>query len=152
MQWMPMPDQDLAAPRPNLPILLLERESLLRQATAKFLRRHGYQVLACADLRGCERLLAEGPSPAVVLLGARVLDADTAAVARRLRELVGAPILCVADTFDTVTGDLGLPRGLRFLARPFDLPDMLRAIRSHLRRAGESGAFGRISQEVRLEH
>jgi DNA-binding response OmpR family regulator len=146
-----MLDRDLVAPRPNLPVLLLERESLLRQVTAKFLRRHGYAVLACADLQGCERLLAAGPSPAVVLFGARVLDADTAAIARRLRELVRAPILCVADAFDTMGDGLGPPPGLRLLARPFDLPDMLRAIRSHLRRAGESGAFGRISREVRLD-
>ena len=29
-----------------------------------------------------------------------------------------------------------LPRGLRFLAPPFDMPDVLRAVRSHLRQAG----------------
>jgi DNA-binding response OmpR family regulator len=124
---------------PALPaVMLIEAEPMLRLTMAKFLRSAGCQVVACPDVRSCaDALAAETVHPALIVLGARVLDAETARGAQRLRELApDAPVLGVVDVIDPVVRESRLPAGLRFLAPPFDLPDLLRAVRSYLRQAG----------------
>ena len=87
--------------------------------------------------RGAASTAAKGTvRPLLILLGTRVLDAQAAQAARELRELARGPaILGIADVIDPAA-NAGLPSDLRFLAPPFDLPDVLRAVRSHLRQAG----------------
>jgi DNA-binding response OmpR family regulator len=132
---MPMPPRPSPA-RPSRPtILLVEAEPMLRQTVAKFLGRSGFQVVACPDAPGAAAALTESDtSPSLLVLAARVLDASTVALAHRLRALAPAvPILGIADQVgmedDTSSS---LPDDLRFLAPPFDLPDVLRAVRSWL--------------------
>jgi DNA-binding response OmpR family regulator len=121
-------------------VLLLEPEPMLRSTMTKFLQRSGYRVRACSDAPAAEVLLADGAErPALIVLGVRVLDRDAAADARRLREAApGTPMLGVADAMDDGGAALALPHDLRFLAHPFDMPDVLRAIRSSLRQSGAS--------------
>ena len=117
--------------------MLIEAEPMLRLTMTEFLHRSGCQVVACPDPQVGAAALANGTiAPLLILLGARSLDAGVAVAARRLRELArGAAILGIADVVDPkVSADL--PDDLRFLAPPFDLPDVLRAVRSHLRQAG----------------
>jgi DNA-binding response OmpR family regulator len=116
-------------------ILLVESEPMLRQTMAKFLGRSGFRVVACPDAPGAAAVLAEGASsPSLLVLAARVLDASTVALAHRLRALAPAvPILGIADQVGLAEDTSpGLPDHLRFLAPPFDLPDVLRAVRSWL--------------------
>jgi DNA-binding response OmpR family regulator len=117
--------------------MLIEAEPMLRLTMTEFLHRSGCHVIACPDTQSGARALAEGTiNPLLILLGARMLDADLAAAARRLREQArGAAILGIADVIDP-SASADLPPDMRFLAPPFDLPDVLRAVRSHLRRAG----------------
>ena len=118
-------------------VMLIEAEPMLRLTMTEFLHRSGCQVVACPDAQVGAAALANGTiAPLLILVGARVLDAGVAAGARRLRKLArGAAILGIADVIDpSVSAEL--PEDLRFLAPPFDLPDVLRAVRSHLRQAG----------------
>jgi DNA-binding response OmpR family regulator len=127
------------SPRRAAPaVMLIEAEPMLRLTMTKFLRRSGYHVTACADVRAGAEALADGTMrPSLIVLGARVLDDETAETARRLRELAPrAPMLGIADVIDSSVQDAKLPHGLRFLAPPFDVPDVLRAVRSYLREAG----------------
>lgn len=125
-------------------VLLVEPEPMLRLTMTKFLQRSGYRVSACSDAPAAEALLADGATrPALIVLGVRVLDHDAATDACRLREAApDTPMLGVADAigerFDAAT----LPDQLRFLAHPFDMPDVLRAIRSSLRQSGAEAAVG----------
>jgi DNA-binding response OmpR family regulator len=121
--------------KPSVPptILLVEAEPMLRQTMAKFLGRSGFQVVACPDANGAAMALSQGGTqPSLLVLAARVLDAGTVALAHRLRALApSVPMLGIADQVGPSTDELsGLPRDLRFLAPPFDLPDVLRAVRS----------------------
>jgi DNA-binding response OmpR family regulator len=120
-------------------VLLVEPEPMLRLTMTKFLQRSGYRVDACPDAAAAESLLTEGSTrPALIVLGVRVLGRDAAADAHRLREAVpDTPMLGVADAIEEVGGP-ALPDNLRFLAHPFDMPDVLRAIRSSLRQSGAS--------------
>jgi two-component system, OmpR family, response regulator len=125
-------------------VLLVEPEPMLRLTMTKFLQRSGYRVSTCSDAAAAEALIANGAiQPALIVLGVRVLDRDAAADARRLQEAVpGTPMLGVADAIGEL-GDAGaLPNNLRFLAHPFDMPDVLRAVRSSLRQSGAEAAVG----------
>ncbi len=116
-------------------ILLVEAEPMLRQTMAKFLDRSGFQVMACPDDHAAAEALTERKTqPSLLVLAARVLDASTVALAHRLRALApSVPMLGIADQIGSSPDDpSGLPQDLRFLAPPFDLPDVLRAVRSWL--------------------
>jgi DNA-binding response OmpR family regulator len=134
---MPLPSHDSSHRSPPS-VLLIEAEPMLRLTITKFLRRCGYHVTACPDAAtGAGALADRDDRPSLIVLGARVLDDATAETAHRLRELApGAQMLGIADVIDPTVHETRLPRGLRFLAPPFDLPDFLRAVRSHLRQAG----------------
>jgi DNA-binding response OmpR family regulator len=135
---MPLQSADVSLRLVRPTVLLIEAEPMLRLTMTKFLCRSGYSVTACPDLRaGAAALAGPGRSPSLIVLGARVLDAETAEMTRRLRELAPeVPILGIADATDPALKADRLPSDLRFLAPPFDMPDVLRAVRSHLRRAG----------------
>jgi DNA-binding NtrC family response regulator len=129
---MPLPQVNTSG-RPT--ILLVEAEPMLRQTMAKFLGRSGFQVVACPDAHGAATALSQGEiQPSLLVLAARVLDASTVALAHQLRALAPvAPMLGVADQIGpSADAPPELPRDLRFLAPPFDLPDVLRAVRSSL--------------------
>lgn len=113
---------------------------MLRLTMTKFLQRSGYRVYACSDPAEAETLLADSVlRPALIVLGVRVLDRPAAANAHRLREAApDTPMLGVADAIEDGGAALALPHDLRFLAHPFDMPDVLRAIRSALRQSGAS--------------
>jgi DNA-binding response OmpR family regulator len=121
-------------------VLLVEAEPMLRQTMSKFLRRSGCRVTACPDgVAGASAISGGVIRPALIVLGARVLDAELAEVAHRLHELAPeAPVLGIADvvSHEDLEAAAPLPRGLRFLAPPFDFPDVFRAVRSCLRHAG----------------
>jgi DNA-binding response OmpR family regulator len=126
-----------AHPKTSVPptILLVEAEPMLRQTMAKFLGRSGFHVLACPDANCAATVLTQGETqPSLLVLAARVLDASTVALAHRLRALApSVPMLGIADQIGPAAdAPSGFPPGLRFLAPPFDLPDVLRAVRSWL--------------------
>ena len=128
---------DAPSRRASPTVMLIEPEPMLRLTMTEFLHRSGCHVIPCPDAKVGAGALAEGAvRPLLILLGTRLLDTATADAARQLRELArDAAILGIADVIDpTATGHL--PPDLRFLAPPFDLPDVLRAVRSHLRQAG----------------
>ena len=137
-----MPESAPAARRPS--VLLVEAEPMLRQTMTKFLQRSGYQVTACSDATAAETMLSNGASrPSLIVFGVRVLDRATAGDARRLREVAPeAPMLGIADAVHDDGDAPALPGNLRFLAHPFDMPDVLRAVRSSLRQSGAEVAIG----------
>ena len=139
VQSIPVPAQPRGAS-----VLLMEPEPMLRLTMTKFLQRSGYRVSACSDAAAAEALLADGARrPALIVLGVRVLDRDAAADARRLREAApDTPMLGVADAIGERFETAALPNQLRFLAHPFDMPDVLRAVRSSLRQSGAEAAVG----------
>jgi DNA-binding response OmpR family regulator len=117
--------------------MLVEAEPMLRLTLTKFLRRSDCEVTACPDGPSAVAALTHGTlRPALIVLCARVIDAETAATAHRLHDLApAATMLGVADVIDpTALEARPLPSGMRFLAPPFDMPDVVRAVRSHLRR------------------
>ncbi|HET6577212.1 MAG TPA: response regulator [Gemmatimonadales bacterium] len=115
-------------------VLVVEPEPMLRRTITKVLQDAGYRVIA---VPGVPASPTPGPGearPQLIVLGTRLLDAEFAATAHRLRVMEpSAPILAVADEVDPRYTDPSLlPQGSRCLAPPFDLPDLLRAVQSQL--------------------
>lgn len=136
-----MPESAPATRRPV--VLLIEAEPMLRLTMTKFLERSGYIVTACSDSSSAEAMLSHGARrPSLIVLGVRVLDREAARAARRLREVAPeTPMLGVADTVHDDGDASSLPDNLRFLAHPYDMPDVLRAVRSSLRQSGAEAAI-----------
>lgn len=143
---MSVPQVELPARRIRPTILLVEAEPMLRRTVAMFLGRSGFQVIACPDVSAAAAALGQGAaSPSLLVLAARVLDAGTVALAHRLRALAPTvPMLGIADQIGW-SGEVpfDLPPDIRFLAPPFDLPDVLRAIRSWFPASVEAELPGR---------
>jgi DNA-binding response OmpR family regulator len=122
-------------PTPPPPcVLVVEPEPMLRRTISKVLQDAGYRVIAL-PMAPTPPAPAPGESrPQLIVLGTRLLDAEFAATAHRLRAMEpSAPILAVADEVDPRYADATLlPQGSRCLAPPFDLPDLLRAVQSQL--------------------
>ncbi|HET9726954.1 MAG TPA: hypothetical protein VFP28_08585 [Gemmatimonadales bacterium] len=140
-----MPESASSPAHIRLPsVLLVEAEAMLRLTMTKFLQRSGYQVTACSDAAAAETMLADGAvRPLLIVLGVRVLDRGAVAGAHRLREAApDTPMLGVADALEEIGDATALPDNLRFLAHPFDMPDVLRAVRSSLRQSGAEAAIG----------
>jgi DNA-binding response OmpR family regulator len=127
------------APRPISPlrqILLIEAEPMLRSTVTSFLERAGHQVTDCAEPLDALRLLEKHAArPAVVVFSTRWLDVAAIQAGCRLRELAPrSPLLWVADAIDLeAVRTLPLPPGMRILAHPFDMPDLIGAVRSAIR-------------------
>lgn len=108
---------------------------MLRRTVSKVLRDAGYRVTALPEVPPASAAAADPEArPRLILLGTRVLDAEAAAAAHRLRDQdPSVPILAVADEVDPrYAGATPLPPGSRCLAPPFDLADLLRAVQSQL--------------------
>lgn len=107
---------------------------MLRRTISKVLQDAGYRVIALPRVLTSPMPDPGESRPQLIVLGTRLLDAEFAATAHRLRAMEpSAPILAVADEVDPRYADATLlPKGSRCLAPPFDLPDLLRAVQSQL--------------------
>lgn len=118
---------------PEGTILVVEDDASIRELVAEILRGEGYSVTEAADgldaLRACER-----ERPALVLLDMRMprLDGWSFALALRHRQLEVPVIVMSAarnarDWAEEIEAD-------GYLAKPFDLDDVVRTVARHARR------------------
>jgi len=121
-------------------ILLVDDDDDFATAVGAFLDAHGYGVLrAHSAAEGIA--LARAERPALVLLDVMMEDATAGLRAldemRRLPELAAMPIVVVSSIYAAIPGFrvTADPRWLRhdgFLAKPVDLDELLRVVRTRL--------------------
>ena len=121
-------------------ILLVDDDDDFATAVGAFLDAHGYGVLrAHSAAEGIA--LARAERPALVLLDVMMEDATAGLRAldemRRLPELAALPIVVVSSIYAAIPGFriTADPRWLRhdgFLAKPVDLDELLRVVRTRL--------------------
>lgn len=109
-------------------VLIVEDDTSIRDIMAMALRSAGHDVEVAASGREALDRIGRGTVD-VILLDIRMPVMDGAEFARRYRELVATPapiiVLTAARDATRAGGDL---LAARYLAKPFDLDDLLDAI------------------------
>jgi two-component system phosphate regulon response regulator OmpR len=137
-------------PRPH--IVVVEDEAVQRELLADYLARQNFRVSGLGDGAALRRLV-ERELPALVLLDVGLPGEDGFALARWLRERSGrVGIIMVTAAGDTVDRVVGLESGADdYIAKPFELRELLARVKSVLRRAAGAPAEGprvRIGRRV----
>lgn len=121
------------------PILIVEDDPSIRQLMLDTLEQDGFEVVGAAD---GERAiaLAEERRPAVVILDVGLPVMDGPSVADRIRDRYGSEV-----PFVVVTASNGIEKAAarigtaRYLAKPFDVSDLMNAVRQAAESAMPSG-------------
>ena len=119
--------------------LIAEDDAEIRQALERILRFEGYHVTSVADGAAALEYVGESP-PDVIVLDVMMPFVDGLAVCRRLRERGDrTPILMLTARGDVGDRVEGLDAGADdYLAKPFELEELLARLRALRRRVGES--------------
>lgn len=115
-------------------ILIVEDDADLRDTLACYLDGQGYPVAEAADGRGMRERLAEGVS--LVLLDVNLPGEDGFSLARELRAHSEIGIIMITGRTDLIDRVVGLEIGADdYIAKPFQLRELLARIKAVLRRS-----------------
>jgi DNA-binding response OmpR family regulator len=116
-------------------LLLVDDEAELRELLAEYFTRQGFAVRAAADAAQARLLLAES-RPDMALLDLNMPGENGLSLARWLREShPQVAILMLTTASDAVDRVVGLELGADdYVAKPFDLRELLARVRAVLRR------------------
>jgi two-component system, OmpR family, response regulator len=119
-------------------VLIVEDDREVREAVADYLASHGYTCSQAPDGKAMRAAIAEAV-PDLVLLDLRLPGEDGLSLARWLRGNHQVAIIMVTAAGDVVDRVVGLEVGADdYLAKPFDLRELLARVKSVLRRGGKS--------------
>lgn len=116
-------------------ILVVDDEAGVRGLIEGYLTQNGCRVSTAGDGQALRRLLAEQPVD-LVIVDIGLPGEDGLSLTRFLREHCEAAIIIVTGRGETVDRIVGLEIGADdYIAKPFDLRELLARVRSVLRRA-----------------
>ncbi len=121
-------------------ILIVEDDREIREAVCDYLSGHGYACAQAGDGKAMRAAIAGG-APDLVLLDLRLPGGeDGLSLARWLRDNHDVAIIMVTAAGEVVDRVVGLEVGADdYLAKPFDLRELLARVKSVLRRGGAKG-------------
>ncbi|MCG4453434.1 response regulator [Pseudomonas sp. MMS21-TM103] len=115
-------------------ILVVDDDDAVRQLLEDYLGGHGYRVAGCADSVQMRESL-QSVIPDLVLLDVGLPGEDGLSLARFLREHHDLPVIMISGAGSPVDRTIGLEVGADdYLAKPFDLRELLARVKSVLRR------------------
>jgi len=121
-------------------ILVVDDEVDLREMVAEYLARHGFHVRTAIDGDGMAARLQE-KSADLVILDINMPGEDGLTLARRLREHSDVCIMMLTAAGEIVDRVVGLEMGADdYIAKPFDLRELLARVRTVLRRRADADA------------
>ena len=142
LSWSPRPvgRRDMAA---SAEILVVDDELDLREMVAEYLARHGFHVRTAMDGEAMTARLQE-KSADLVILDINMPGEDGLTLARRLREHSDVCIMMLTAAGEIVDRVVGLEMGADdYIAKPFDLRELLARVRTVLRRRADADARNR---------
>ena len=115
-------------------LLVVDDDASVRALLREYLSGHGFDVAEARDGTEMRAQLREAV-PDAVLLDLRLPGEDGLALARELREHHAVGVIMVTASADIVDRVVGLELGADdYIAKPFDLRELLARVRSVLRR------------------
>jgi two-component system phosphate regulon response regulator OmpR len=119
-------------------IVVVDDEADLCEAVREYLVDHGYAVSIANGGAALRATMAERPVD-LVLLDVNMPGEDGLAIARQLRSLGGLGIIMLTARREAVDRVVGLEVGADdYVAKPFDLRELLARVRAVLRRAARA--------------
>jgi two-component system phosphate regulon response regulator OmpR len=116
-------------------IAVVDDEAEIRGSIGEYLSMHGFRVSQADGAAALRRLIGKNDAVDLVLLDIRMPGEDGLSVARWLREHAKTGIIMLTASGDTVDRITGLEVGADdYIAKPFDLRELLARVRSVLRR------------------
>lgn len=121
-------------------MLIVEDDRQVRETVADYLASHGYDVAQAGDGAAMRASLSR-QVPDLVLLDVRLPGEDGLALARWLRERHEMAIIMLTAAGEVIDRVVGLEVGADdYIAKPFDLRELLARMKSVLRRSARAGA------------
>jgi len=132
-------------------IVVVDDEEDIRETVREYLELQGYRVTPAPHGEALRRIVASEPVDLVVL-DITMPGEDGLSLTRFLREGPGPAILMLTAAGEAVDRIVGLEMGADdYMAKPFDLRELLARVRAILRRAGADGrANGEPTTRVRF--
>jgi DNA-binding response OmpR family regulator len=137
--WSSRPScgRDMAIPTE---ILVVDDEPELREMVAEYLARHGFAVRTAMDGEAMAARVQEKAAD-LVILDIAMPGEDGLTLARRLREHSDVCIMMLTASGEIVDRVVGLEMGADdYIAKPFDLRELLARVRTVLRRRADADA------------
>ena len=131
----------MSTPAPACPrILVVDDEVEIGLLLSRYLGKQGFEVALAHDGAQLRERLQEGRVD-LMLLDLGLPDEDGLSLLRRFRETWHGPVIVISGRGDAVEKVIGLELGADdYIAKPFDLREVLARIRSVLRRAAPAPA------------
>lgn len=119
-------------------VLIVDDDPQVREMLVDYLSAQGFAMLSAADGKAARELL-DGIVPNLVILDINMPGEDGLSLARYLREHHELGIIMVTASGEVVDRIVGLEIGADdYVAKPFDLRELLARVRSVLRRTRQS--------------
>jgi DNA-binding response OmpR family regulator len=119
---------------PLAKLLVVDDDVGLRETLADFFELEGYEVLQAANVTEARRQLSEG-QPDLLLLDINMPGGDGLTFAAEMRSKTSTPIIILSGKGAMVDRVVGLEVGADdYLAKPFELRELLARVRAVLRR------------------
>lgn len=126
-------------------VLIVDDDADIRETTSEYLAGHGFEVAQAADGVAMREAFADtrAGAPDLVLLDLNLPGEDGLSLTRWLRAHHRVAIIMVTGAGEVVDRVVGLEVGADdYLAKPFDLRELLARTKSVLRRSGARGGEG----------
>ena len=131
-------DSALQSPGAFGRIIVVDDDPGIRDVVSEFLARHGYEVETAADAPELNRLLAQGPSPDLLVLDVMLPGEDGLHICRRLSGSDGPSVIMLSAMGEETDRIVGLELGADdYLPKPCNPRELLARVRAVLRRRGE---------------
>ena len=132
-------------------IIVCDDEPDIRETLAEYLTTHGFRVSEADGGAKLRRLLSKDVEVDLVLLDIRMPGEDGLSLARWLREHTKIGVILVTASSDAVDRITGLEVGADdYIAKPFDLGELLARVRSVLRRVAALPTKPTRQDEIRF--
>ena len=132
-------------------IVVVDDEPDIRDSIAEYLAMRGFRVSQAEGAAALRRIVGRAEPVDLVLLDVRMPGEDGLSLARWLREHAKVGVIMVTASGDTVDRVAGLEVGADdYIAKPFDLRELLARVRSVLRRVAAMPTKPTAPDQVRF--